>query len=181
MTEPHKHPNRGANWNPHGLTVASESKYQVVSDAKIQDLVQRTVDPNALPCIIPVLGTGEFNSMIWIELKKQLEMNHVKLLISVEEKQRMIDDAGDYYKMDAEHYADVLIPYIQTEELIHEAINLQTEIKLDKVRLTEIPGKTKDRIIVLAYGNYIASLIENEWNKQQNTEEENFDDVQLVW
>ena len=181
LTESKPHPNRGANWNPRGLTVASESKYQVVSDAKIQDLVQRTVDPNALPCIIPVLGTSEFNSMIWIELKKQLEMNHVKLLISVEEKQRMIDDAGDYYKMDAEHYADVLIPYIQTEELIHEAINLQTEIKLDKVRLTEIPGKTKDRIIVLAYGNYIASLIENEWNKQQNTEEENFDDVQLVW
>ena len=71
----------------HGLTISDKIIYQVLPDAKLNDLRQRTVDKDAIPCIIPFVGSAEINSLAWIELRKQLESNNIKFLISVQDRQ----------------------------------------------------------------------------------------------
>ena len=181
MTEMLDNPERGSKWNPHGLTVCDRMEYQVVPVTKIQDLRQRTVDPKAVPCIIPIIGTSELNSTCWVELKKQLECNNVKFLISKQDRQEILEDNGKFFEMSSEQLAEELVPYAQVDWLVQEAINLKAEFKNDKVKLVEPRSSTKDRAVVLAYGNYVASLIENEWNKQEQEEDINIDDFELVW
>lgn len=163
-----------------GLTI-SDKNYHVVPEAKLADYRLRTVDPNAYPCIIPFIGTGELNSLSWIELKKQIESGNIKLLISSQDKQNIIEDNGSFFKMTSEEIVKTLLPHGQTDELIHEAVNLKTEYRNDKVKLVEPRTGTKDRVVILSYINYIFSLIENEWLKQQQNSSSDWEDFQLVY
>ena len=179
LTIPKENSERGSAWDFHGLGLAD--KYQVIPQGKIDDLKSRTVDKNYKPCIIPMIGTSELNSVMWVELKKQLSCNNIKFLVTMQDRQTILEDSGEYFKLTSEELANELIPYGQTEELIREAINLKAEFRNDKVKLIEPRSGTKDRAVVLSYGNYIASLIENEWNKQAQTEEIDVSQIQLVW
>lgn len=164
-----------------GLTISDKNHYHVVPDAKLADYRMRTVDKNAYPCIIPFITTAELNSLCWIELKKQLENNNIKFLISSQDRQTIIEDNGSFFKMSSQAVVDELLPYGQTDELIREAVNLKTEYRNDKIKLTEPRLGTKDRVVILSYCNYIISLIENEWLKQQQMGGSNWDDFQLIW
>lgn len=181
MTEIWEHPERGKNWNPHGFTICEKMHYQVVPDNKLKDLKERTIDPNAIPCIIPVIGTPELNSKCWAELKKQLECGNIKFLVSMQNRQEIIEDDGSYFDMTSDELAKELLPYGQVDLLIQEAVNLKAEFKNDKIKLIEPRSGTKDRVMVLAYGNYIANLIENEWNKQNQKVDFDISTIQLVF
>ena len=180
-TEIWEHPQRGVNWNPHGLTVVPNMKYQVATENKIKDLQERTVDPMAIECIIPYIGSSTQNSTAWAALKRQLDSNNIKFLIPMSTKQEMLEDSGEYYQMSSEQLAEVLNPYGQTDLLAQEAINLTAEIKLDRIKLTEPTTGTKDRIVILSYLSYIADLIENQWQKDMQSEEIDYSNVKLVW
>lgn len=181
LTEPMDNPQRGINWNKHGFTICDNLNYHVVPETKLADYRHRTVDPDAIPCIIPMIGNSELNSACWIELKKQLESHNIQFLISMQDRQTILEDNGEYFKLTSEELVQELLPYGQTDETIQELVNLKTEIKLDKIRLHEPRSGTKDRAIAVAYGNYILSLIENEWAKQSQAKEFDLDDMQLVW
>lgn len=181
LTEPMGNPQRGNAWDKRGFTICDNFNYHVVPDAKLLDYRHRTVDPNALPCIIPIIGNAELNSACWIDLKKQLESHNIEFLISMQDRQTILEDNGKYFKLTTEELVEELLPYGQTDESIQELVNLKTEIKLDKIRLYEPRSGTKDRAVVIAYGNYILSKIENEWAKQSQQEEINIDDIQLIW
>ena len=180
-TMPWEHPERGKLFDSRGLTVVDDMSLHVVPEGKIKDLKERTVDKNAYPCIIPFIGTNELNSIAWIELKKQLESNNIKFLVSVQDKQTELEDSGEYFKLTSEELADVLVPYGQVEAMIQEAVNLSAEFKDGRIKLSEPRSGTKDRAVVLAYGNYIASLIENQWNQMLQTSDENYENITLVW
>lgn len=182
LAEPWEHPERGSLWNPRGFTVSNRSELHVVPDSKLEDLRQRCKDPNAIPCIIPVVGVTELNHLIWTELKKQLSINNCKFLIDEQHKQSLLEDDGSYYQMSAERLTEVLLPYVETTSMIYEAINLKAEWKNDRLKLVEPRSGTKDKAVVCAYGNYIISKIELQWAKLENEEDtssdwDNFDFV----
>lgn len=179
LNQPHEQ--RGYYWDSRGFTVAYEDSLQVVPNTKLDDLRQRTVDKNAIPCIIPVIASDEFNSVMWIELKKSLEMKNIKLLISTQNKQEDFENSGEYFKMTSEEYGRALAPFGQTDLMIEEAINLTAEYRANKVRLIEPKSRTKDRIVVLAYGNYIATKIENLWQQRFTITEDEVNDFDLVF
>ena len=182
MTEPHEHPQRGRAWKAQGFTVVNEEYLHVVPSAKLDDLRARTVDKNALPCIIPMKGNAALNSDMWKELKKQLECGNIKFLIDAQDKQTEIEDNGSYFNMTAEEVAQELAPYVQTELLFKEAIELKSEFKDGRVKLHESRSGTKDRAVCLSYGNYIASKIENKYmQSQQNDDDDDYSDIDLVW
>ena len=58
--------------NLNGLTISDKLIYQVVPDAKLNDLRQRTIDKNPIRCIIPFVGSTELNSLSCVELNKKL-------------------------------------------------------------------------------------------------------------
>lgn len=179
ITMPKQNEERGSYWNVHGLGLSP--KYQIVSQGKLDDLRQRTVDKTPIQCVIPITATGETNSVMWASLKKQLECNNIKFPISMEDRQTYLEDNGEYFNLSSDELAKELLPYDQIDSLIQEAVNLKAEFKNDKIKLTESRSGYKDRAVVLSYGNYIADLIENEWNKQNQKQEFDISQIQLVF
>ena len=175
-------PDKGiGNRRTNGLTVSTEKDLQVLPDNKLQDLVERTVDKNAIACMIPIIGTADLNATMWMELRRQLDSNNIKFLINTQDKQTQIEDDGSYFDMSSEEFADVMAPYGQVDMMIQEAVNLSAEFKDGRVRLKEGRNATKDRAVVLSYGNYIASKIENKYNQNMAEDDIDYENIQLVW
>lgn len=181
LTMPWEHPTRGAKFDSRGLTVYDKPWAHVVGEAKLADLRNRTVDKNAIPAIIPVIGTSEINSLCWVELKKQVESNNIKFLVSLQDHQEDLENSGLYFKLTSEELAEELLPYGQVDETIQEAVNLKTEIKGNNIKLTEPRSGTKDRAVILSYANYVMSLFENQWQKMAQEDEFNIDEIELIW
>ena len=179
ITMPKENEEREQYWNVHGLGLSP--KYQILPQNKLDDLRQRTVDKTPIQCVIPITATSETNSIMWASLKKQLDCSNIKFLVSMQDKQTLLEDSGKYFDLSSEELANELLPYAQIDLLVQEAINLKAEFKNDKIKLVEPRSGTKDRAVVLSYGNYIADLIENEWNKQNQKQEFDISKINLVW
>ena len=177
LTKPRKHPQRSENeWNEHGFTVSNNLKYHTITQQKIEDLISRTIDPQAIPCLIPMQGTTELNSNMWLDLQKKLRDGEIDLLIEDIEFEQQMEDIKEYYSATDEERMNIKLPYIMTEALINEAINLSQEWREGKVKLTEPRTGTKDIIVSFAYGNYVSSLIINDLEKQDNNDEIDLDE-----
>lgn len=181
LTEELYVPDRGSKAVYRGLTVSDKSQYQIVPDGKIKDYISRTIDKRAIQCVIPIIAQSDFNSACWFSLRKQLDCGNIKLLCSMQDYQSLIEDNGEYYKLSADELSKELEPYGQTDMMIIEAVNLQTSIHADKIKLTEPRNGTKDRVVILSYVNYIIDLIENEWNRQQQESDYSLLDFTGVW
>lgn len=181
MTMELENPNHGVLWDKRGLTVSDELELHVVPEGKLQDLRNRTVDKNAIPCIIPITGSTTLNSTMWIELRKQLDNGNIKFLVPMQTYQESLEDNGDIFGMTSEEVANALLPYAQVDLLVNEAVNLKAEIKDGGVKLSEPKNGFKDRAVCLSYGNYIASKIENIWQRRMVNQKVDYTNIQLVW
>ena len=181
MTMELENPNHGVLWDKRGLTVSDELELHVVPEGKLQDLRNRTVDKNAIPCIVPITGSTTLNSTMWIELRKQLDNGNIKFLVPMQTYQESLEDNGDIFGMTSEEVANALLPYAQVDLLVNEAVNLKAEIKDGGVKLSEPKNGFKDRAVCLSYGNYIASKIENIWQRRMVNQKVDYSDIQLVW
>ena len=183
MTMPWEHPDRGHYWDKRGFGLATNENLHIVTSGKLEDFRNRTVDKDAIACIIPIIGSSEFNSACWVALKKNLEFNNIKFLISTEEKQTQLEDNGEFYKMTSEQFAEAVYPHIMTENLIQEAVGLNCEIRENKIKLSESGSNTKDLIVLLSYLSYIADKLENERNKYlyDADSDNDYADIQLVY
>ena len=177
LTKPRVHPQRSSEtWNEHGFTISIKNEYQTVSQAKLDDLKLRTIDDQPIPCIIPMVGTSELNSNMWLDLQKQLRDEKIDLLIEDIEFEQEIETSKEYFKLTDEEKFRFKLPYIMTMALINEAINLSQEWKDGKVRLVEPRLGTKDIIVSFAYGNYVSSLIINDLEKNDEDKDINLDE-----
>ena len=173
LTKPRQHLERSAeSWNEHGFTVANELQYHTVSTQKLDDLKLRTIDPQPIPCLIPIQGTSELNSNMWLDLQKILRDEEIDLLIEDIELEQQMESVKEYFSMTDEERARFKLPYIMTMALINEAINLSQEWRDGKVKLVEPRSGTKDIIVALSYGNYVSSLIINKLEKDGNSNDE---------
>lgn len=144
-----------------GFTACNDDRLQVMKGEKIDNLKAGTVDPLAIPCMIPVAGNPDFNSNMWMEIKKRLQDGDIELLIDDADFETRMSENSNYLTLTPEERRDVLLPYVQTNELINEAINLTPKWNDGKVKLIEPSSGFKDRIVAFGYGNYIATLYEN--------------------
>ena len=182
LTKPRKHPQRAeSDWNEHGFTIAIENAYQTSTTAKLDDLRARTIDPQAIPCLIPMIGTTELNSNMWLDLQKKLRDGEIDLLIEDIEFEQKFEETKEYFTLTDEEKTSIRLPYVMTMALINEAINLSQEWREGKVKLTEPRSGTKDIIVSFAYGNYVSSLIINKLEQTENDGDEvNLDDWQWL-
>lgn len=172
LTKPREHNNRPKDkWNSHGFTVSNDKEYQVVNEAKLDDLAKKTIDKDAIPCIIPIQATDEFNSIMWIDLRKRLRDEEITLLIEDIDFEQKFSETKEYYQLSSEEKALIYAPYMMTMNLIGEATDLSQEWRNGKVKLTESRSGTKDIIVSFAYGNIIATKIINKLEQFDSNEE----------
>lgn len=172
----------GSYINPHGLTICDTATYQVATDEKLTYYRTRCVDKDAIHCVIPMIGSAPLNTSYWRSMKRAFERERVKLLISMGDKQKILQDNGEYYKMSANALANAVAPYGQTDLLLSESVNLRTEIKNDQIKLEAPRGGHRDRAVTCAMGMLVFDMIENEWLKQaQDDDDEDYENIQLVF
>lgn len=176
LSSPWKHPTR-QNWNPHGFGICEEPNMQVLSEGVLNELRQRTVDPEYIPCMIPMKATAEMNSNMWKSLWKSLNNGSLLLLEDELQATKTFDESPESFKFTSEQRALYLLPYVQTSMLISEGINLSATWKDNgMLSLSQPRMGHKDRMSSLQYANWIADKIENNHAISQNQEDFNIDD-----
>jgi len=177
LTKEYPHPQRPNNlWNSHGFTIAIDNDYQMMAEGKLDDLKRRTVDPNALPVMIPISANPDWNSNMWMDLSQRLRNSEISFLIDDLDFQQSLEQSKNYFKLTSEEKATMRLPYIQTMYLINEAINLTQEWREGKLKLSEPNTGTKDRVVALAYANLIATKIINKLERNEQTSGFNAED-----
>ena len=181
LSKPYTNERYSAYINNHGLTMADKKEYHVARPDKLDYYRANAVDPNAYPCIIPIVGSETLNTSYWKATKMSLENNRIKFLIGMSDKQDAIVETGEYYKYTGEQIADILAPHGNTDMLISEAVNLTTIFKGENIKLEAPRTGHRDRIVTLAMGILICDYIENDWNSQNNDAEYDLDEIPLVY
>lgn len=174
LTTPYQHPER-TNWNPHGFGLCNEGDLHFISQGKLNEYAARTVDPQAIPCLIPIRATTELNSNMWKSLWKALNNGTLRLLEDELQFEKGLDDAK-YVLMTSEEKALLKNPYVQTSMLISEGINLSQTWRNGTLTLTQPRTGHKDRCSALQYGNALADKIENKYAISQHQDDFDIDD-----
>ena len=181
FSKPLPNEERGSDWLARGFGMADMPQYHVAPKDKLDYYRQRAIDKDYIHCIIPFVGTAANNTAYWRGMKRALDRKMFKMLLSIQDKQTLIEDDGSYFNMTSEQLADELAPYGQGDMLIKEAVELTKEIRNDNIKLVEPRSGHKDRIVTAAMANMIIDLIEVEWNKQSQQDDFDVEDLQLVW
>lgn len=172
LGKPYIHPTRSdEQWDKSGFTVVNDMSLHFVSEAKVNEVASRKVDPNAKPVIIPIQGSTDFNDAMWRNLRNVMVDNKIRLLIDDVEFDNELSKHKDYAKMTSNERMREKLPFVQTEFLVQEAILLKQEIREGKIKLKEPRSFTKDRIVTLAYGNMFFKRLENKLSKQDQAED----------
>lgn len=142
--------------------------HKTIEDKVYLELFERTTGINALQIIYPIVGTAKLNSQIAVEMRDKFQKKMFSLLVDENSADDFLLKTMKGY-LDAEDSmtkTEALVPYVQTSLFINEAINLSMSIVAGNIKLSEPSGGRKDRYSSVSYGNYFASLLDNDLLKE---------------
>ena len=126
-------------------------------------MVNRTISSNAVPVIYSVKTPIQLKSAMFGNMKDILTSNDLSLLCETQEAIEYLNQNFGYYKIeDDELRARMLNPYVQTDMLISESINLEQVVTQGYINLKEKSGRRKDRTMSVAYGLWYAKKLEDQ-------------------
>lgn len=133
--------------------------WTVINDEMMDE---RKVDKNAIPVIYSIKATAEINHKVATGLRSAFEKRKIRLLINdIEAKEDLIEKHG-YLKKPTEEQVNLLKPYVQATALTNELVNLVYRVQSGYIKIEEVGTTTKDRYSSVGYGNYVATLLEND-------------------
>lgn len=148
--------------------------------AKADNLRNRTVDPNALKMVIPVIGTDERNNNYHLAMKSALQHKIIRFLEDEMSAKESMQESGEYATWDSNRRMRELLSHVQYDIMIfNEAIKLQQVIRRGFVSLVVSGRNKRDRIVACEYANYFFHLKELEMLKEQMTPEYDVSDWKL--
>lgn len=131
-----------------------------INDEKMAD---RCKVSNAEPVIYSIKATSEINSAIAFSLRDNIKRKKLKLLLDENKARQNLLSMKGYGRLSVEEQVRLEAPFKQTSALVNEMINLETVITGNTITLRESGSMRKDRYSSLAYGNYIADILEAEY------------------
>lgn len=134
-------------------------------------MVNRTISSNAVPVIYSVKTPIQLKSTMFGNMKNILTSNDLSLLCETQEAIEYLNQNFGYYKIeDDELRARMLNPYVQTDMLINESINLEQVVTQGYINLKEKSGRRKDRTMSVAYGLWYTKKLEDQnFNNNEDT------------
>jgi len=138
----------------------------------IEELQEKTLGLNAKPVIYPIMANSKLNNDIAVDFRDKLQRSMCSFLIDD-------NDAEVYLTKHNKEYAnnngkDVNIniwfvkPYIETQLLINESVNLEYSFNGGNIKLDTVGTARRDRYTSNSYGNYFISLLELDLLKNTN-------------
>lgn len=135
--------------------------------------VDKNIAKNALEIVYSMKAHGDINSRMAFMLRESFINKNILLPINNIDAKEMIFEKNNVKAGDIEEKAyleaKLLQPFEQTDILVNEMINLESEIKEGKVKITEKGRSHKDRYSSLLYTNFLANLIEEREYKSKNS------------
>jgi len=125
-----------------------------------------TTSLNPLPIIYPITANAKLNSQIAVEMRDKLQKKMFSFLVSDTDAEIYLLENNKEYanpQVDSDIKARIISPYIQTNFLINESVNLEMSLISGNVKLnTPTSTARKDRYSSVSYGNYFIGLLDKE-------------------
>ena len=162
--------------------VNTDKQLQISSDTVINDKITRTTTQDTKNVIIPYAGTAEINSMAHLSVRKSLRDKNILLLKDDEEMKAKFSEKEEYMFKSSEEKAKIIMPYLNTRFMVNEAISLEAILTDNGVKLKEAKRTdVKDRYMTLAMGNLFADKVSNKYVYEQESNDIDFENLQLVF
>ena len=130
-------------------------------------MVNRTISRNAVPLIYSVKTPTALKSAMFSNMRDIITDRRVDLLVDSQEATEYLIKNYKLYKIEDDDLRSRLLnPYVQTNRLVEEAINLEQVVTQGYINLKETAGNRKDRVMSLAYGLWFAKLLEDDMINQ---------------
>lgn len=139
--------------------------YPALSCMNNEEMASWCTVQGAKKVIYSVKANQVFSSDAAALLRNDIQQGKLRLLISVDDAERKFKTYDYYRDLDPYIQGKLLLPYVQTQLLIDEMVNLESEIKDNTVKLKEKSNKRKDRYSSLSYGNYFCKTLERNLHK----------------
>ena len=136
-------------------------EFEVISCMNDEKMAERCIDDNARKVLFSIKASAQLNSDAASSLKDKMQRGKVRLLIDNNEAKDVMYKLRGFESLGAEKMAKLLAPFVQTDALINEMVNLEkipTENNL--IKLKEPRSARKDRYTSVSYGNYFADILE---------------------
>ena len=142
-----------------------------LDDKLIAELRDRTLSPNAKSMIYPILASQRLNNDIAVSFRTSLQKKLWNFLISESEAEdHLIKNSKEFIADmdDAQSRAFWLAPYLNTDFLISESINLELNLINGVIKLTEQSGALKDRYSMISYANWFVSFLDKDLIREED-------------
>ncbi|MGN4822220.1 terminase large subunit domain-containing protein [Bacillus cereus group sp. MYBK139-2] len=141
---------------------ARDVEYEAWTVINDEMMDERKIDKNAIPIIYSIKGNAELNHKVATGLRSAFEKKKIRLLMNdIEAKDDLIESQG-YLKKTEEEKVYLLKPFVQATALQNELVNLVYRIQSGYIKIEEVGTTTKDRYSSIGYGNYVATLLEQD-------------------
>ena len=144
--------------------------YSPISCMNNDEMAARCHVTNAKKVIYAVKASKQFNSETAVGLRDEILRGRVKMLVSPDDAERLLKRNKFYNELDPYLQGKLLLPYLQTQMLLEEMLNLESEIDNNTVKLKEASNKRKDRYSSLSYGIYFCKMLERNLHKPNKVE-----------
>jgi|WetSurSiteA1Bulk_404760.scaffolds.fasta_scaffold07260_2 hypothetical protein len=138
----------------------------ILVDQKVyDDLTNRTLGKDAIPCVFPISATAPLNSLIAVKFRERLKKKLIEFLVDDNTEEEFLIKSGNKDILDQDDTgirAYLLQAHLQTSLMINESIALEMAPANGLVKLIEPSGARKDRYTSVSYLNYYVSLMDIE-------------------
>lgn len=136
--------------------------YEAFSCINDEAMANRCLSSDAPKVIYSIKANANLNSEANILLRDSLKRNKLRLLTNENEGREFLNHIKKIKELPEEEKTDFLMPYIQTNFLVNEMINLErVETDNNLIKLKEPSNRRKDRFSSLLYANYVAKILES--------------------
>ncbi|HPE08194.1 MAG TPA: hypothetical protein PLT28_00480 [Saprospiraceae bacterium] len=148
--------------------------YRALSCCNNDEIAARCSDSTAPKVIWAIQGGAQLNSDCAMKLRESFRDGTLHLLVNeFEAEDKYLSTLNGYNKLSLVDKVQLKMPYVHTELLINELVNLECTYVNNVVKVKEKTGMRKDRYCSLAYNNYVALALEQELSSShKNTQDE---------
>lgn len=144
--------------------------YEAFSCINDEAMAKRCLSNDAPKVIYSIKANASLNSEANILLRDSLKRNKLRLLTNENEGREYLMNFKKFKDLPEEEKTDFLLPYIQTNFLVNEMINLErVETENNLIKLKEPSNRRKDRFSSLLYANYVAKILEGNLKSKKST------------
>jgi hypothetical protein len=142
--------------------------YGGLSCCNSEEIAKRCFLPRAPKKIWAIQGSAELNTQCTLKLKEAFEAGDINLLLSKLDSEEAVFRMRGSHALTPEERENLKLPFISTELLVTELINLNYEVRGNAIKIKEKSGMRKDRYSSLSYNIYVSKELERTLPQNNN-------------